>query len=157
MLLKVCLSMGIETHMPLMSTWDWRLFTWLSLLWRNYSRGKTGLSVSSLWVLMGFMGQNHHCVLYLWLCLFLIMNYTSAGGCHRFQNNMHFTVYNKQKWRTSHTSVKMYNTVMYFLLWHRKKDTDYQDLDYREMLWKLSVLCNKRETFFKQVCLCMFM
>lgn len=24
------------THEPRMRTWDWRLFTWLSLLWRNW-------------------------------------------------------------------------------------------------------------------------
>lgn len=26
----------VMTHEPRMRTWDWRLFTWLSLLWRNW-------------------------------------------------------------------------------------------------------------------------
>lgn len=33
-----------KTHEPRMRTWDWRLFTWLSLLCRNYRRQKRSSS-----------------------------------------------------------------------------------------------------------------
>lgn len=41
-----------KTHEPRMRTWDWRLFTWLSLLCRNCRRQKrsssSAVAVSSL-------------------------------------------------------------------------------------------------------------
>lgn len=42
-----------ETYEPLMRTWDWRLLTWLSLLWRNCGRQR------SLWTFQeqGLLGK----------------------------------------------------------------------------------------------------
>lgn len=38
------------TYEPRMRTWDWRLFTWLSLLWRNCGREKFTVTFLRKWV-----------------------------------------------------------------------------------------------------------
>lgn len=93
--------MFIETHTPLMSTWDWRLFTWLSLLWRNYSRGKNRSKSFILVTDKGFYGTYiEFCILSFAGPIFIL--WITNGQKVTTGSIMTCIYYDKRGWRQIH-------------------------------------------------------